>query len=119
MSKIVDPSCKYGKFKWNLTVYKFTRKPGKLIFSRCNSDNLGRKLIPQLIVHTSGRLRTCHWVFLLRLRKIKKHSKEGSLSIKEKLFRSNYYYLGMSFQSLGKLKHRFAATLAKHNIRMN
>ena len=114
MSKIVDPSCKYGKFKWNLTVHKFTRKPGKLIFSRCNSDNLGRKLIPQLIVHTSGRLRRYHWVFLPRLRKIKKHSKEGSLYIKEKLFTSNYYYLWISFQALGKLKDRFAAALAKH-----
>ena len=38
--------------------------------------------------------------------------------IEGKLFRSNYYYLWMSFQALGKLKQRFATASAKH-IRMN
>ena len=96
-----------------VTVYKFTRKRVKLIFSTCNSDKLGTKLIPKLIVRTSGRLRRYHWVFLPRLTKIKKHSTEGSLHIEGKLFSSDYYYLWMSFQALGKLKQRFAAALAK------
>ena len=86
----------------------------KLIFSTSNSEKLGIKVIPKLTVNTSGRLKRYRWVFLPRLGKIKKHSKEGSLYIKEKLFTSNYYYLWISFQALGKLKDRFAAALAKH-----
>ena len=47
-----------------------------------------------------------------------KNSEEGSLGIKEKLFKSNYYYLRMSFQAPGKLKERFPAALPKHIIRI-
>ena len=108
MSKIFGPSGEYGKFMWKVTVCKFTTKQVKLIFSICNSDKLGIKLIPKLIVHTSGRLKRYRWVFLLSFRKIKKNSKEGPL-LEEKLFRCNCYYLWMSFQALGKLKDRFAS----------
>ena len=34
--------------------------------------------------------------------------------IEGELFRSDYYYLWMSFQALGKLKQRFATASAKH-----
>ena len=67
----------------------------------------------KLIVHTSARLKRYRWVFLLSLRKIKKHSEEGSLYIKEKLFTSIYYYLWMWFQA------QFAVVLAKRIIRIN
>ena len=76
-------------------------------------------MTPKLIVHTSARLKRYRWVFLLSLRKIKKHCEEGSLYMKEKLFTSNYYYLWMWFQALGKRKDQFAAALAKHIIRIN
>ena len=57
VSKILGPSCIYGKFMWKVTVYKFTIKQVSRIFSKCNSDTLGIKLIPKLTVHTSDRVR--------------------------------------------------------------
>ena len=56
VSKILGPSCIYGKFMWKVTVYKFTRKQVSRIFSKCNSDILGIKLSEKVSVSTFTQL---------------------------------------------------------------